>query len=54
MLAEEWMRYRAVSVLDVLAVPPDESPTDETLMLREHIRRILRKLSRARAELQYS
>lgn len=47
------MRYRAVSVLDVTAVPPDVGPTDETV-LRAHIRRILRKLSRARAELQYS
>ena len=48
------MRYRAVSVLDVSAAVPDGTPTDETLMLREHIRRILRKLSRVRAELQYS
>ncbi|SEG62200.1 hypothetical protein SAMN02799625_04755 [Methylobacterium sp. UNC300MFChir4.1] len=48
------MRYRAVSVLDVSAMASEENPTDETLMLREHIRRILRKLSRARAELQYS
>ncbi|MGT2479687.1 hypothetical protein ACU4GR_14125 [Methylobacterium oryzae CBMB20] len=48
------MRYWAVSVSDVSAVSPDVTPTDETILLREHIRRILRKLSRATAELQYS
>jgi hypothetical protein len=34
----------ALAGSEVSIVPPNVSPTPETLILREHIRRILRKL----------
>ncbi|SEH35324.1 hypothetical protein SAMN02799625_01115 [Methylobacterium sp. UNC300MFChir4.1] len=48
------MRDSALVALEVLVVPPDVSPTPETLILREHIRRILRKLPCPAASAQYS
>ncbi|SFS87148.1 hypothetical protein SAMN04487845_108268 [Methylobacterium sp. yr668] len=48
------MRDSALAALEVSVAPPDVSPTPETLILREHIRRILRKLACLAAGAQYS
>lgn len=39
---------------EISAEPPDVGPTPEALILREHIRRILRRLPRPLARAQYS
>lgn len=48
------MRYEVVNIPAVSAVPTDVVSTDETAMLRAHIRQILRKISRPKAGIQYS
>jgi hypothetical protein len=48
------MRDSALAALEVLVAPLDVDPTPETLILREHIRRILRRLPRPAASAQYS
>lgn len=48
------MRDSASAGLEVPVTPPDVIPTPETPILREHIRRTLRKLPRPAAGVQYS
>ncbi|MGU3467655.1 hypothetical protein ACLBXO_22670 [Methylobacterium sp. C33D] len=40
--------------LEISVEPPGAGPPPEALILREHIRRILRKLTRPAASAQYS
>lgn len=44
----------ALGTLEISAVLPDREPPAETLILRECIRQVLRRIARPKADVQYN